>query len=120
MNPDGQQNKIIEEAAQQVHVEQLGDPAATFPRRENASARAREPLRAPVDAWLLSPKNIFQMRQPAIQANTALDLLLPGMRSIRGSRNSPSPAVSTFADQMPAQTGMAPWRAKPAPIVNIR
>src|ERR1019366_965534 len=34
-----QQNKIVEEAAEQIHVEQLGDPGKNFSPRENASAQ---------------------------------------------------------------------------------
>src|SRR5580693_443637 len=67
-----------------------------------------------------SREKIFQTRQPDTHSKVAPVRLLPGMRSSRGSRNSPSPAVITFADQMPAQIGIVPARASPAPIVNIR
>src|SRR5258706_9852163 len=75
---------------------------------------------SPTSAAVSSRRKILQMRQPAIDANAVLHWLLPGMRSSRGRRNSPSAAVSTFADQMPTQTGTTPWRANPAPIVNIK
>ena len=43
-----------------------------------------------------------------------------GMRSSRGRRNNPRPAVITFADQIPAQMGIDPSRARPAPRVKNR
>src|ERR1019366_9653665 len=51
----GQQNKIVEEAAEQIHVEQLGDPGKNFPPRENASAR-RGAIAGALDALLLLRK----------------------------------------------------------------
>src|SRR5579864_5517534 len=65
-------------------------------------------------------ETIFQTGQPATHSKASAVRVLPGMRSRRGNRNSPSPAVTKFADQMPAQTGMAPWCASVAPIVNIK
>src|ERR1019366_4327361 len=53
----GQQNKIVEEAAEQIHVEQLGDPGKNFPPRENASAR-RGAIASALDAWLHLRKHL--------------------------------------------------------------
>jgi len=73
-----------------------------------------EPARVPaVLEFKSSRRKIFQMRQPAIEAIAAFHRLLPGMRSRRGRSNTPSAAISAFADQMPAQTGSVPWRATP-------
>src|ERR1019366_10678379 len=59
----------------------------------------------------------FQTLQSAIEANPALILLLPGIRSNLGNKNNASPVISAFADQIPAQTGTNPWRARPTPMV---
>src|SRR5580700_5347440 len=67
------------------------------------------------EAGCSSREKIFQTGQLDTQSMVAPVRLLPGMRSSRGKRYSPSAAVITFADHMPAQMGIVPWRASPVP-----
>ena len=70
---------------------------------EKIHRRAGEPFWAPPfrGAGDFLRENIFQTGQPATHSKANAVRVLPGIRSRRGRRNSPMPAVTKFADQMP-------------------